>query len=113
VTDPAAASTTSGGGSGNGGGKKNPPPSTAPQGDWNLSLGPTGSSRVAPNMFPAKYNFNIGQAPSCTLDYVVFGENATGGAAVKASQTGTFSGSNENGTPITINGTALTASGGS
>src|SRR2546428_2270322 len=76
IVNPAASA------NGNGGGKKNPPPPGTPQGDWNYSLGPNGtSSRVATSMFPAKYNFDINQAPSCTLDFVVFGENATGAAA--------------------------------
>src|SRR6266700_2149147 len=67
------------GNSGNGNGKNPPPPPPGtPQGDWNYSLGPSASSRVAPNMFPAKYNFNINQAPSCTEDFVVFAENVTG-----------------------------------
>ncbi len=105
VANPAAAD------AGKGGGKKNPPPPGTPQGDWNLSLGPTGSSRVAPNMFPAKYNFDINQAPSCTQDFVVFAENATGATAVNASQTGTFSLSNGTG-GVTVNGTVLTASAG-
>src|SRR5207249_4412297 len=106
VANPAAAD------AGKGGGKKNPPPPGTPQGDWNYSLGPSASSRVAPNMFPAKYNFDISQAPSCTEDFVVFAENVTGFQAVKASRTGTFTGSNANGTTVTVAGTALTASGG-
>src|SRR5207249_2138712 len=106
VANPAA------GGGGKGGGKKNPPPPGTPQGDWNYSLGPSGSSHVAANMFPAKYNFDINQAPSCTQDFVVFAENVTGFQAVKASRTGTFTGSNEDGTTVTVAGTTLTASGG-
>src|SRR6266705_4357213 len=92
---------------GNGGGKKNPPPPPpgTPQGDWNYSLGGSSSSRVAPNMFPAKYNFDINQTPSCTEDFVVFAENATGSQAVAASRTGTFTGSNEDGTTVTVAGT--------
>jgi hypothetical protein len=68
------------GNGGNRNGKKNPPPPPppgTPQGDWNYSLGPSSSSRVASNMFPAKYNFDINQTPSCTQDFVVFAENAT------------------------------------
>src|SRR5437870_2435810 len=74
VANPAA------GNGGNGGGKKNPPPPPpgTPQGDWNYSLGGSSSSRVATNMFPAKYNFDINQAPSCTEDFVVFAESVTG-----------------------------------
>src|SRR5439155_12002433 len=94
VANPAA------GNGGNGGGKKNPPPPGTPQGNWNYSLGPSGSSsRVAPNMFPAKYNFDINQAPSCTQDFVVFGESVTGNAqAVAASRIGTFSSTASGGT---------------
>src|SRR5437867_1307587 len=106
VANPAA------GNGGNGGGKKNPPPPGTPQGDWNYSLGPSSGSHVAANMFPAKYNFDINQAPSCTEDFVVFAENVTGLQAVKAFRTGTFTGSNENGTTVTVAGTVLTASGG-
>src|SRR5205809_4092224 len=100
---------------GNGNGKKNPPPPPpgTPQGDWNYSLGGSSSAHVAANMFPAKYNFDINQTPSCTADFVVFAESTTGAQAVKASRTGTFTGSNENGTTVTVAGTApLTASGG-
>src|SRR5437773_9626099 len=102
---------------GNGGigtGKKNPPPPPpgTPQGDWNYSLGGSSNAHVAANMFPAKYNFDINQAPSCTEDFVVFAENVTGLQAVKAFRTGTFTGSNENGTTVTVAGTVLTASGG-
>src|SRR5205809_5199225 len=105
VANPAAAADAKGGG------KKNPPPPGTPQEDWNLSLGPSGSSKSAPNAFPAKYNFDINQAPSCTQDFVVFAENATGGPGVKASQTGTFSASNGTGTLI-VNGTSVFASAG-
>src|SRR5438093_2555360 len=97
-----------------GNGKKNPPPPPpgTPQGDWNYSLGPSGSSRVAPNMFPAKYNFDINQAPSCTEDFVVFAENVTGATAVAAKNTGTFTAANATGS-VAVNGTTLTASAGS
>ena len=40
--------------------------------DWSVSLG---AGNVAPNMFPAKYSFNINATPSCALDYAVFGLN--------------------------------------
>ncbi len=40
--------------------------------DWSVSLG---GGIVAPNMFPAKYSFDITAAPSCANDYVVFGLN--------------------------------------
>ena len=35
---------------------------------------------MAPNMFPAKYSFDINAAPSCTGDFVVFGLNVAGSA---------------------------------
>ena len=37
--------------------------------DWSISLG---AGNVAPNMFPAKYSFDINATPSCTNDYVVY-----------------------------------------
>jgi hypothetical protein len=52
-----------------------------PERDWNIN--PLGG-RVSANMFPAKYSFDPGAAPSCTTDYVVFGlavVGATGGHA--------------------------------
>src|SRR6266581_3023001 len=105
VANPAAAD------AGKGGGKKNPPPPGTPQGDWNYSLGNSSSARVAPTMFPAKYNFNINQAPSCTADFVVFGENVTGNAqAVAASRIGTFSANGATSGTITLDTTSLSAS---
>src|SRR5438034_1506155 len=105
VANPAAAADAKGGG------KKNPPPPGTPQEDWNLSLGPSCSSKLAPNAFPAKYNFDINQAPSCKEDFVVFAENVKGGQAAPASQTGTFS-SNYGTGSVVVNGTTLTASAG-
>jgi hypothetical protein len=43
--------------------------------DWSLSLG---TGNVSPNMFPAKYSFDINATPSCGNDYVVFGLNVAG-----------------------------------
>jgi len=43
--------------------------------DWSV---PLGTGIVAPNMFPAKYSFDINAAPSCPNDYVVFGLNVPG-----------------------------------
>ncbi len=45
--------------------------------DWSVSLG---VGNVAPNMFPAKYSFDINATPSCANDYVVFGLNVAGSA---------------------------------
>ena len=43
--------------------------------DWSV---PLGTGIVAPNMFPAKYSFDVNAAPSCANDYVVFGFNVAG-----------------------------------
>jgi hypothetical protein len=43
--------------------------SQASQTDWSVSLGAAG---LAPNMFPAKFSFNVNAAPNCADDYVVF-----------------------------------------
>jgi hypothetical protein len=43
--------------------------------DWSITLG---TGIVAPNMFPAKYNFDVTATPSCANDYVVFGLNVAG-----------------------------------
>jgi hypothetical protein len=43
--------------------------------DWSVNLG---NGTVARNMFPAKYNFDVNGAPSCTNDYVVFPLNVAG-----------------------------------
>jgi hypothetical protein len=62
--------------------------------DWSI---PLGNGIVAPNMFPAKYSFDINATPSCTSDYVVFGLNvagATPGQANLVGVTNLYSGSN-------------------
>lgn len=46
--------------------------------DWSV---PLGTGIVAPNMYPAKYSFDITAAPDCTNDYVVFGLNVRGTAS--------------------------------
>ena len=47
--------------------------------DWSVSLG--GTAGIAPNMFPAKFNFDLpGNTPSCANDYAVFTINAAGSA---------------------------------
>ena len=43
--------------------------------DWSVSMG-TGS--VSLSKFPAKYSFNINNAPSCTADFAVFALNVAG-----------------------------------
>lgn len=55
--------------------------------DWSNVLGGGADGqggRAAPGVFPAKYNFDIFAAPSCTQDFVAYTTNAAG-----ASQTGT------------------------
>jgi hypothetical protein len=71
--------------------------------DWSVSLG---GGIVAPNMFPAKYSFDITAAPSCTNDYVVFGlnVNSAGGQANLLGITNLYSGT----APTGICGTAPT-----
>jgi hypothetical protein len=46
--------------------------------DWSVSLGAAGT---APNMFPAKFSFDVKATPDCTKDYVVFTINHVPGAA--------------------------------
>jgi hypothetical protein len=43
--------------------------------DWSI---PLGVGIVPPNMFPAKYSFDVTATPSCANDYVVFGLNVAG-----------------------------------
>jgi hypothetical protein len=43
--------------------------------DWSI---PLGAGIVAPNMFPAKYSFDINAAASCANDFVVYGLNVAG-----------------------------------
>ncbi len=45
------------------------PVASALQRDWSIYLGTAGT---APGMYPAKYSFDVTQAPSCANDYVVF-----------------------------------------
>ena len=53
--------------------------------DWSI---PLGAGIVAPNMFPAKYNFDINAAPDCANDYVVFGLNVAGATPGQANLVG-------------------------
>ncbi len=46
-----------------------------PTQDWAVSLG---SGNIAPNMYPAKYSFNLNSAPNCAGDYAVFALNVAG-----------------------------------
>jgi len=75
--------------------------------DWAIALGAGG---VAQGMSPAKYNFNVNQAPSCTADFAVFPINASTGNT-RANVVGTFNGQPAAGrtTAITITPTGGTA----
>jgi len=61
--------------------------------DWGQSLGAGGSTGVLYNsvggnwwpVYPAKYTFNVNSNPDCTLDYVTFPTNLTGGTGGQAS----------------------------
>ena len=53
--------------------------------DWSI---PLGTGIVAPNMFPAKYSFDINATPSCANDYVVFGLNVAGATPGQANLVG-------------------------
>jgi hypothetical protein len=60
--------------------------------DWSV---PLGAGIVAPNMFPAKYSFDINAVPNCANDYVVYGLNVagvTGGQANLVGVTNLYSG---------------------
>jgi hypothetical protein len=43
--------------------------------DWSVSLG---NGRVAPNMSPAKYSFDVNATPDCVNDFVVYALNVAG-----------------------------------
>jgi hypothetical protein len=45
--------------------------------DWSVNLGGA-ASMIAPDMYPAKYGFQVNAAPDCTNDYVVFALNVAG-----------------------------------
>jgi hypothetical protein len=53
--------------------------------DWSI---PLGAGIVAPNMFPAKYSFDINATPNCTTDYVVYGLNVAGATLGQANVLG-------------------------
>jgi hypothetical protein len=90
-------------------------PAPKPTGDWSVALGPSTSGALAaeaPLMYPAKFSFDLNAGPSCTADFVVYGENATGtasgGAGTPASVIGTFSGTAASGTiSVTVGGISV------
>ena len=58
--------------------KPAPPKRPAPNHpDWSVSLGGGGT---APNMYPAKYSFDVNATPDCTNDFVVYAINAVPGS---------------------------------
>jgi hypothetical protein len=62
-----------------------PPKSHGLKNDWSV---PLGAGIVAPNMFPAKYSFDINATPNCTSDYVVYGLNVAGATPGQANLVG-------------------------
>jgi hypothetical protein len=58
---------------------------TTLQRDWSQALGGAG---VAPDTFPAKWQFDATGTPSCSNDYVVFGVNAAGASGSQANIVG-------------------------
>ena len=78
--------------------------------DWSFSLGTAGG--VAPNMFPAKFNFDVNAsvtAANCTSDFVVYGLNVVASDA-QSTDSGRFSAAATPGSTITVNGVVFTAS---
>lgn len=60
-------------------------PKAATKIDWSI---PLGAGIVAPNMYPAKFSFDINAAPSCANDYVVFALNVAGATPGQANLLG-------------------------
>ncbi|QIL20527.1 hypothetical protein [Thermomonas sp. HDW16] len=75
--------------------------------DWSNVLGGgtdgQGGSGTT-GIFPAKYNFDITAAPSCTNDFVVYTTNAAGASSsgLQETWTGTFNGNPSQGTDRTV-----------
>ncbi|HEY2345780.1 MAG TPA: hypothetical protein VGH80_07845 [Xanthomonadaceae bacterium] len=74
-------------------------------GDWNASLGSIGGSG-SPDVYPAKYSFDINATPSCANDFVVY---PTANPGTRSQWTGTFTGDAGANNTLTVNGTTLTA----
>jgi hypothetical protein len=53
--------------------------------DWSI---PLGTGVVAPNMFPAKYGFDVNATPNCANDFVVFALNVAGTTGGQANLVG-------------------------
>lgn len=76
--------------------------------DWSNVLGGGADGqggRGAPGVFPAKYNFDIFAAPSCTADYIAYTTNAAGASQTGSAQeqwSGVFNGQPSDGQTITI-----------
>lgn len=83
-----------------------PPPKSGKLGrDWNVSLGSIGGTG-SPDVYPAKYSFDINAAPSCANDFVVY---PTANPGTRSQWTGTFTGDAGTGNTLTVNGTILTS----
>ncbi len=70
--------------------------------DWSNVLGGGTSSlggSGVPGVFPAKYNFDITAAPSCTNDFVVYPTNAAGATSSGNAETRRFTMSGNNNDP--------------
>jgi len=79
-------------------------PST-PHPDWSVAFSAGGGPKVAPDMFPAKWNSDPRVAPNCNTDYVLFGLNTagtTGGQANMVAFNNLYSGAT--GTPLCSGG---------
>lgn len=76
--------------------------------DWSNVLGGGADGqggRAAPGVFPAKYNFDIFAAPSCTADFIAYTTNAAGASQTGSAQeqwSGAFNAQPTNGQTITI-----------
>ena len=80
--------------------------------DWHFTLG---AGTVAPNMYPAKFTFDINATPSCTGDFLIMGLNTAGSASqpnlvgfnnIYSGTTGSsfpITTASESGTTVTIN----------
>lgn len=74
--------------------------------DWSNVLGGA-SGDGKPGTFPAKFSFDINQAPDCANDFIVYPTASAGaaGATTFASRTGTFTGTGDSNGTITISRT--------
>jgi len=76
-------------------------PST-PHADWSVAFG-TGV-KVAPDMFPAKWNSDPRVAPDCNTDYVLFGLNTAGTTGGQANMVAFYNLYSGSGTALCVGG---------